>query len=574
MDRYIGRLLDNRYEILEIIGAGGMAVVYKARCHRLNRLVAIKILKDENLEDEDFRRRFHDESRAVAMLSHPNIVSVYDVSSNDEQDYIVMELVDGITLKQYIESKHRLSWQQTVILASYIAKALEHAHSRGLVHRDIKPHNVMVLKHGNIKVADFGIARFMENENTMTKEAIGSVHYISPEQAKGSRVDNRSDLYSLGVVMYEMITGRTPFDGDSPVAVALKHINGGAPRPSNFVEDIPKGLEQIIMKAMAHDVEDRYINATALLRDLEELRNNPDATFVSVPESPEMERRTGLYVRSAGKDTGGGAEVEEPAIVERKEVRWGNSGMARAEENDFEEETSVRGRISTIAVVACSLVAILAIIIFMILLTQKDSAMTAIPTDDTVLLQQMPETSGTSAAEMPMQVTTTAARIPAEGSVDSSSQMVQTTSATSFPLAVEMKNLVNLTRQEAEQILASQGFTNIHWVQQESWLPAGTVIAQSVEPSTLANLNAPLYVTCAAGAITMNCTFDMPFSMESYYLTIMLDGRPVVLEQQMEPVHATASFQLTGRGKQTCELYVNGQLYYSVMVDFDAYAAK
>ena len=328
------------------------------------------------------------------------------------------------------------------------------------------------------------------------------------------------------------------------------------------------------MKAMAHDVEDRYINATALLRDLEELRNNPDATFVSVPESPEMERRTGLYVRSAGKDTGGGAEVEEPAIVERKEVRWGNSGMARAEENDFEEETSVRGRISTIAVVACSLVAILAIIIFMILLTQKDSAMTALPTDDTVLLQQMPETSGTSAAEMPMQVTTTAARIPAEGSVDSSSQMVQTTSATSFPLAVEMKNLVNLTRQEAEQILASQGFTNIHWVQQESWLPAGTVIAQSVEPSTLANLNAPLYVTCAAGAITMNCTFDMPFSMESYYLTIMLDGRPVVLEQQMEPVHATASFQLTGRGKQTCELYVNGQLYYSVMVDFDAYAAK
>ena len=161
MDRYIGRLLDNRYEILEIIGAGGMAVVYKARCHRLNRLVAIKILKDENLEDEDFRRRFHDESRAVAMLSHPNIVSVYDVSSNDEQDYIVMELVDGITLKQYIESKQRLNWQQTVILASYIAKALEHAHSRGLVHRDIKPHNVMVLKHGNIKVADFGIARLM-----------------------------------------------------------------------------------------------------------------------------------------------------------------------------------------------------------------------------------------------------------------------------------------------------------------------------------------------------------------------------------------------------------------------------
>ena len=573
MDRYIGRLLDNRYEILEIIGAGGMAVVYKARCHRLNRLVAIKILKDENLEDEDFRRRFHDERRAVAMLSHPNIVSVYDVSSNDEQDYIVMELVDGITLKQYIESKHRLSWQQTAILASYIAKALEHAHSRGLVHRDIKPHNVMVLKHGTIKVADFGIARFMENDNTMTKEAIGSVHYISPEQAKGSRVDNRSDLYSLGVVMYEMITGRTPFDGDSPVAVALKHINGGAPRPSTFVEDIPKGLEQIIMKAMAHDVEDRYINATALLRDLEELRNNPDATFVSMPQAPEMERRTDLYVRSAGKSTGREAEVEEPAIVERKEVRWGNSGMGRAEENDFEEETSVRGRISTIAVVACSLVAILAIIIFMILLTQKDSAMTALPADDTVLLQQQaPLVAGTTATETPIQVTTTATRIPAE--TVATSQMVYTTSTAEFPVLVEMKNLVNLSRQEAEQILASQGFTNIHWVQRESYLPAGTVIGQSVEPNTLADVNAPLYVTCAAGAVTLECSFDLPFSFEHYYLTIMLDGRPVVVEQRMEPFCATATFSLTGSGKQTCELYVNGQLYYSVMVDFDAYAAK
>ena len=205
-DKYIGRLLDNRYEILEVIGTGGMAVVYKARCHRLNRLVAVKILKDEYSQDEEFRRRFHAEGQAVAMLSHPNIVSVYDVSTSAEADYIVMELVDGISLKQYMEKKGVLNWKETLHFSMQIAKALEHAHSRGIVHRDIKPHNVMVLKNGSVKVTDYGIARIMSKGNTLTKEALGSVHYISQEQAKGSRVDNRSDLYSLVVVMYEMMT--------------------------------------------------------------------------------------------------------------------------------------------------------------------------------------------------------------------------------------------------------------------------------------------------------------------------------------------------------------------------------
>ena len=210
MDKYIGRLLDNRYEILEVIGTGGMAVVYKARCHRLNRMVAVKILKDDNLGDEDFRRRFHAESQAVAMLSHPNIVSVYDVSTSIMADYIVMELIEGISLKEYMETKGTLNWKETLHFGIQIAKALEHAHSRGIVHRDIKPHNVMVLKNGSVKVTDFGIARMMSKGNTLTKEALGSVHYISPEQAKGGRVDTRSDIYSLGVVMYEMMAGRPP----------------------------------------------------------------------------------------------------------------------------------------------------------------------------------------------------------------------------------------------------------------------------------------------------------------------------------------------------------------------------
>ena len=281
MDKYIGRLLDNRYEILEVIGNGGMAVVYKARCHRLNRLVAIKILKNDYLEDEDFRRRFRAESQAVAMLSHPNIVAVYDVSTSVslEADYIVMELIEGITLKQYMEKKGFLNWKETLHFAMQIAKALEHAHSRGIVHRDIKPHNVMVLKNGSVKVTDFGIARMMSKGNTLTKEALGSVHYISPEQAKGGRVDNRSDIYSLGVVMYEMMSGRPPYDGDSPVAVAIQHINGGAAMPSTLNPNIPGGLEQIIMKAMALEPNDRYASAAQMLVDMDEFRKNPAVLF-------------------------------------------------------------------------------------------------------------------------------------------------------------------------------------------------------------------------------------------------------------------------------------------------------
>ena len=241
MNHYIGQLLDDRYEILEVIGTGGMAVVYKALDHRLNRPVAIKILKDEFSGDDEFRRRFRAEGEAVAMLSHPNIVQVYDVSSSDTANYLVMELINGISLKQYMEVKGVLNWKETLHFAMQIAKGLEHAHSRGIVHRDIKPHNVMVLKDGSVKVMDFGIARVMSKSNTLTKEALGSVHYISPEQAKGGYTDSRSDIYSLSVVMYEMMTGRPPFDGESPVAVAIQHINGGAPKPSALNPNIPLG---------------------------------------------------------------------------------------------------------------------------------------------------------------------------------------------------------------------------------------------------------------------------------------------------------------------------------------------
>ena len=276
MDQYIGKMLDNRYEILERIGTGGMAIVYKAKCHRLNRLVAIKILKSDLAQNEEFRRRFNAESQAVAQLSHPNIVSVYDVSRGGDMEYIVMELIDGITLKQYMEKRGQLNWRESLHFITQIMRGLSHAHSRGIIHRDIKPQNIMVLRDGSVKVADFGIACLADSAQTLTQEALGSVHYISPEQARGDRPDARSDIYSSGVVLYEMLTGRLPFEGESAVAVAIQHLSSIPLAPREINPDIPEQLELICVKAMAPDLEHRYQSADAMIADLEAFRKNPE----------------------------------------------------------------------------------------------------------------------------------------------------------------------------------------------------------------------------------------------------------------------------------------------------------
>ena len=285
MERYIGKTLDNRYEILEIIGTGGMAVVFKAKCHRLNRLVAVKMLKKDLSEDAEFRRKFHEESQSVAMLSHPNIMAVYDVSRGGDMDYIVMELLDGITLKQYMERRGKLDWRETLHFITQIMRGLSHAHSRNLIHRDIKPQNIMVLRDGTVKVTDFGIACLSNGKNP-SNEAIGSVHYISPEQAKGDYTDNRSDIYSAGVVLYEMLTGRLPFDGDTPVSVAIQHFSATAKPPREINADIPEALEQICMKAMAADRKKRYATADAMIADLEAFRKDPTISFDYSFEKP------------------------------------------------------------------------------------------------------------------------------------------------------------------------------------------------------------------------------------------------------------------------------------------------
>ena len=280
MDKYIGKRLGGRYDIKELIGVGGMANVYKAIDIIEDRIVAVKILKDEYLTNDEFLRRFRNESKAIAVLSHPNIVKIYDVSLGDGIQYLVMEYVDGLTLKEYIDQQHVLRWKEAVHFTVQILRALQHAHDKGIVHRDIKPHNIMLLQDGTIKVMDFGIARFARDDGrTVTDKAIGSVHYISPEQARGDVTDEKSDIYSVGVMLFEMLTGKLPFDSDSAVSIALMQMQAVPKMPRQLNETIPEGLEEITVRAMQKDPMQRYQSAAEMLRDIDEFKRNPSIVF-------------------------------------------------------------------------------------------------------------------------------------------------------------------------------------------------------------------------------------------------------------------------------------------------------
>ena len=361
MDQYIGKMLDNRYEILERIGIGGMANVYKAKCHRLNRLVAIKILKNDFVQSDEFRRRFNAESQAIAQLSHPNIVSVYDVSRGGDIEYIVLELIDGITLKQYMEKRGQLNWREALHFITQIMRGLSHAHSRGIIHRDIKPQNVMVLRDGSVRVTDFGIACLENSAQTLTQEALGSVHYISPEQARGDRTDPRSDVYSAGVVLYEMLTSRLPFEGDSAVSVAIQHLSSIPLAPREINSEIPETLELICMKAMTSDINKRYASADAMIADLEAFRKNPEVDLefeledLHQPEVDEPTRplSTGAVQAALEKNPPQRRPAPKPPVRERRKEEY----------DEDEDEPSSSGLKKGLAITAVALAAILLVVL-------------------------------------------------------------------------------------------------------------------------------------------------------------------------------------------------------------------
>lgn len=352
MDKNIGKKLDGRYEITELIGVGGMADVYKATDILEDKVVAVKVLKNEFAESEEFLRRFRNESKAIAVLAHPNIVKIFDVGFSEKIQYIVMEYIDGITLNEYIEQQGVLKWKDAVHFTVQILRALQHAHDRGIVHRDIKPQNIMLLQDGTIKVMDFGIARFArEQGRTMSEKAIGSVHYISPEQARGDITDEKSDIYSVGVMLYEMLTGSKPFEADNPVSVALMHMQTKAKRPTEINNTIPEGLEEITVRAMQKDGAKRYQSAAEMIKDIDEFKRNPSIVFEYKYFSDEAATK---YFDTVGKGT-------EPSMDKKGAID---------EEEEYEEEEEEEHRsyfVPVLAAIATAFVIIAAAVIVWIL---------------------------------------------------------------------------------------------------------------------------------------------------------------------------------------------------------------
>ncbi|MBQ3118528.1 MAG: Stk1 family PASTA domain-containing Ser/Thr kinase [Clostridia bacterium] len=323
-----GKIIDGRYEIIEEIGRGGMAQVFLAKCLVLNRYVAIKVLRPEYRDDAEFIKRFKIEAQSAASLSHPNIVSIYDVGNEGDMEYIVMEHVEGITLKQYLGAKGTLPWKEAVDSAAQICSGLEHAHKKGIIHKDIKPENIMITKEGILKITDFGIAKAL-NQGTITTGGLtmGSVHYFSPEQARGGITDAKTDLYSVGILLYEMVAGKRPFEGETAISVAMQHIEAEPVRPSMFNQSIPKSLETVILKAMKKNQSERYQSATEMLIDLKKVyvgshvAGDEDAPkvkrTVSVPEKKESPDAAGTGVRRAGA-TGTKTEIKNPKNTKKK----------------------------------------------------------------------------------------------------------------------------------------------------------------------------------------------------------------------------------------------------------------
>ena len=499
-----GMILSNRYEIIELIGAGGMSEVYKAKCHVLNRYVAIKVLKPEFSSDVNFVTKFRIEAQSAAGLSHPNIVNVYDVGEDNGIYYIVMELVEGITLKEYIQKKGRLLPEQAIDFSIQIAQGLEVAHQNHTIHRDIKPQNIIVSKNGGIKVTDFGIAR-AASSNTMTANAMGSVHYISPEQARGGFSDERSDIYSLGITMYEMVTGHVPFEGENNVAVALMHIQGEMVSPREYYPDIPTSLEKIILKCTQKKAERRYLTASALIADLKRVQANPDIDCVVVPpvvpNSPTVEITSDeMKAIKEGRQMNEAPVVEETpsSVVERPDITpiippskfdnlfdddddddsYGDEGMTPEDDDDNEIEELDPKLKKIIMISSVAVVIIIAILVaILILKITSPGGLGGIFSGNNKKTENSSEENSGDPTE--------------DGSTDED---------TSDKATIPMVNVVGLYKTAAEEELKKAGFTayTIETATDDK-VEEGYVISQSVDEGTAIPADEKIVITISEG---------------------------------------------------------------------------
>lgn len=499
-----GMILSNRYEIIELIGTGGMSEVYKAKCHVLNRYVAIKVLKPEFSSDVNFVTKFRIEAQSAAGLSHPNIVNVYDVGEDNGIYYIVMELVEGITLKEYIQKKGRLLPEQAIDFSIQIAQGLEVAHQNHTIHRDIKPQNIIVSKNGGIKVTDFGIAR-AASSNTMTANAMGSVHYISPEQARGGFSDERSDIYSLGITMYEMVTGHVPFEGENNVAVALMHIQGEMVSPREYYPDIPTSLEKIILKCTQKKAERRYLTASALIADLKRVQANPDIDCVVVPpvvpNSPTVEITSDeMKAIKEGRQMNEAPVVEETpsSVVERPDITpiippskfdnlfdddddddsYGDEGMTPDDDDDNEIEELDPKLKKIIMISSVAVVIIIAILVaILILKITSPGGLGGIFSGNNKKTENSSEENSGDPTE--------------DGSTDED---------TSDKATIPMVNVVGLYKTAAEEELKKAGFTayTIETATDDK-VEEGYVISQSVDEGTAIPADEKIVITISEG---------------------------------------------------------------------------
>lgn len=451
----VGLMLGGRYEILKRIGSGGMADVYMAKDHKLNRNVAVKVLKKEYVDDEKFLKKFQTEAQAIASLIHPNIVNIYDVGAEDGVDYIVMELAEGVTLKEYIRRVGHLSAKKTVDISIQIAAAIAHAHKNHIIHRDIKPQNILISENGTIKVTDFGIAK-AANSNTVTSTAtaIGSVHYISPEQAKGRFCDEKSDIYSLGITMYEMVTGQVPFDHENGVTIALMHLQNEITPPGELMEGIPDSLEKIILKCVMKKPEERYQTAEELIEDLKLVFEDTSGNYVGVvpmiDDSPTiMMDQEELKQQMEDQPE---ERMEEPEDLEDE----GNAYL-----DDEDEEEGMNSKLEKLVIVLAAVVGAI-ILISIIVFVVRSSGLFR---------------SGDEAA--------------------SSSTGITTMSDTEDEELYEVPNVVGMSLSQAEELVGNN--LEITTKEEESSKDAGEVISQSIEADTEVEKGRTIILTVSSG---------------------------------------------------------------------------